>query len=439
VGHGFVKDDFNWILTSRVARTDDLQRLVGAATGFFRPLVSATFAIDHTLFGLHPRGYGLTNLGLLLACVGLLTLVLRAFELEGRIAVAAALLWALNFHGINMAVLWISGRTALLVTLFALAAALCWTRGSRGLAAIPAMAAMWSKEEGFVLPVIFTAWSLIDHRATVRRGPTVARETWPLWVAAAASLLARASTEAFTPGSAPAAYQYQYDLSTFAANALAYLDRTSTTAVLALLVLWLVCGRQPRPGVGVTAGPDEAIRFRQHLYKGAIWAVLALAPTILLPVRSSLYAVLPSVGVLLMVACVADRVAARASPSSLSRALVILLVIFLALAPVYRARNRRHVMEAVLSSAILGQMPAIVASHPDGGLVVIEDVRDARPTAEQAFGPLIDRAAQLVSGGTLRLWINPPPGELAGVEPPPDVATPIAILEVSGGKVRRVK
>src|SRR5258706_4044580 len=73
-GHGFVKDDFVWILTSRVEHAADFRRLLGAPTGFFRPLVSVSFAIDHALFGLSPLGYGLCYLCLLLSCGWMLSL-----------------------------------------------------------------------------------------------------------------------------------------------------------------------------------------------------------------------------------------------------------------------------------------------------------------------------------------------------------------------------
>ena len=118
-GRGFVKDDFVWIAGSR-----DLSRLIvpGAAV-FFRPVVSLTFWVDHALFGLDPLGYGLTNLALLLACVGMLFLLLKALGLRAGVAAAGALVWALNFQAVNMAVLWISGRTALVLVFWTAAAA----------------------------------------------------------------------------------------------------------------------------------------------------------------------------------------------------------------------------------------------------------------------------------------------------------------------------
>ena len=143
-GHGFVKDDFTWIAASR-----DLTRLImPGAAGFFRPIVSLTFWIDYALFGLAPRGYGLTNVALLFAGVGLLFLLLKALGLRAGVAVAGAFVWALNFQAVNMAVLWISGRTALVLVVWATAAAYAWVRGYRPLAAILVTAAMWSKEEG---------------------------------------------------------------------------------------------------------------------------------------------------------------------------------------------------------------------------------------------------------------------------------------------------
>jgi hypothetical protein len=431
-GHGFVKDDFNWILTSRIERPDEIGRLLGAATGFFRPVVSFSFALDYWLFGLDPLGYGLTNLVLALACVGALTLLLNTAIPDRRIAVPLALLWALNFHAINMAVLWISGRTALLVTLFAVAAAWAWTRGFLPVSALLAMTAMWAKEEALILPAIFTAWALLDPEARIQH---VVRRTWAFWVVAAVSLGCRTWAGAFTPGSAPDVYRYRYDIATLGGNALAYLDRAGTTPLLALLVFWLAAGR-PR-----LRGALDAIKERAAsalVWRGAVWLIFAFVPTILLPVRSSLYAVLPSVGVVMIVGGIVQGIIGQVSPAARVRAVAVMTALFVALAPAYRLRNARYVAEAELSAAILGEIPSIAAAHPKGGLVLIRDARDARPTAEQAFGPLADRAARLVTDGTIRLWIDPPPAELAGAVAPADLGSPVAILEVKGGSVRRI-
>jgi hypothetical protein len=431
VGHGFVKDDFNWILTSRVDEPADIRRLAGAATGFFRPVVSLSFALNHAVFGIHPIGYGLTNLALTLACLFTLMALMRALGVGRGVAVGASLLWALNFQGINMAVLWISGRTALLVTLFSTAAAWAWTRERRLTATVLAMTAMWSKEEAFALPAILTAWSVLDSR---RRALDALGRSWPLWAVAAASLAARAASGAFTPASAPSHYRYQFDIVTLLDNAFAYADRAGTTAVGGLLVFWLAAGA---PGLrqSKALSADDRGDTRNLIAKGAIWLTLSLAPTILLPVRSSLYAVLPSVGVVLIVGHFGEWIARRAAPGPLRRAAIVVSVLFIALLPVYRARNARYVNEADLSASIVAELGRIASSRQEGGVVVIRDTRDARPTAEQALGVLAERAAFLATNGKLRAWIDPPPEELSGT-PAPDPGTAVATLVVEGGRVR---
>jgi hypothetical protein len=167
-----------------------------------------------------------------------------------------------------------------------------------------------------------------------------------------------------------------------------------------------------------------------------VWLVLAFLPTILLPVRSSLYAVMPSVGVVMIVAALADDLVARLSVPALKRSTIALTLIFVLLVPVYRLRNDRYVREAELSASIVSELANLAASHPAGGLVVIRDIRtDVRPTAEQAFGPGAQSAADLITAGKLRVWIDPPPSELAGT-PPPDLSQAIGVLTVEGGVVR---
>jgi hypothetical protein len=390
-----------------------------------------SFAIDYLLFGREPLGYGFTNLALLIACAGALAALFGALGLRTGVALGGAMVWALNFQGINMAVLWISGRTALLLTLWAVAAAWAWARGARITAAGLATLAMWSKEEAFVLPAVLTVWAIVDMRGV--RGPSerrrsIVRETALLWAAAVLSLGLRTQSGAYTPATAPSVYQYQFDLVTLADNALAYADRVGTTPILALFVFWLAAGA-PRADI------DSPVR--RAMVKGAVWTGLGLVPTILLPVRSSLYAVMPSVGVVILLAAVAERIAIAASTRALKRAAIVLVIVFAALLPAYRARNQRYVSEAELSASIVVELQRVAASSP-AGLVVIRDVRTGRPTAEQAFGSLADRAAELVTEGTLRVWIDPPPSELSGVAPP-DLSQAIATLVVEHGQVTRAR
>ena len=105
-----------------LADRQDLVALFARHTGFYRPLVALSFAADYAAFGNRPLGYGLTDLSLAIACAALIYLLLRSLLLSAYASVAGSALWLLNFHGIDMAVLWTSGRTALLLVLTSVAA-----------------------------------------------------------------------------------------------------------------------------------------------------------------------------------------------------------------------------------------------------------------------------------------------------------------------------
>jgi hypothetical protein len=105
VGHGFVADDFGWILDSRVTGPGDIASLFQKSSGFYRPIVGLSFAADYALFGSQPLGYGLTNVAFAGICAALLFLVGRELALPAGAALLASALWLLNPHGINTAVL----------------------------------------------------------------------------------------------------------------------------------------------------------------------------------------------------------------------------------------------------------------------------------------------------------------------------------------------
>src|SRR5581483_11100607 len=115
LGHGFVKDDFRCIAVARVHSAADVAGIFSSNTGFYRPLVTLSFAFDSALWGLDPRGFASTNLLLLVADAALLFALARQLALPSPAALFAAAVWAFNFHGITMALLWTSGRTALLL------------------------------------------------------------------------------------------------------------------------------------------------------------------------------------------------------------------------------------------------------------------------------------------------------------------------------------
>jgi len=125
---------------------------------YYRPMVTASFALDHALFGLDPWGYHLTNVLLHLAnALLVLMLVRRLYPAGGRLgALAAALLFATHPVHPN-AVGWVAARSDLLAGVGALGMLVAYQKawsGGRWLALVAGVGlfalAVLSKESGVV-------------------------------------------------------------------------------------------------------------------------------------------------------------------------------------------------------------------------------------------------------------------------------------------------
>ena len=193
----------------------------------------------------------------------------------------AAAIFALNFHGINLAVLWISGRTALLLGAAAVWAADALIQGRPMLAGGLALVAMLSKEEAVVLPLVFAAWAAIRVEVDARRrGPGGDRRVLAGRAALVVYGLLRGRTTAMTFATAPGVYQARLDAGRF-------VETPSNTSI----------DRRPsRPLVTLAAGliawrwPRLEAAERRVLAMAAVWFAGMFAITVWLPVRSSLYA-----------------------------------------------------------------------------------------------------------------------------------------------------
>lgn len=403
VGHGFVKDDVVWIARSGLADVGMWWR--GAPTGFFRPVVSLSFGLNRFACGVgHSWCYGATNFALLLACAAGVFALARALSLSLAASLAAAALWAFNWNGINMAVLWISGRTSLLLVLFATAGAAAFLRGRWMLAALLIFASMLSKEEALPLPFVLVGWAVWDGwlaRQDKRAGL--------LGFAAAAGLLTavylllRLGSGAFTPATAPSYYRLEFSAARLIENLPRYLDRSATFSASVLFLFWcfFVRGRW-----------QLARESRRAMVFAACWIAGGMAITLFLPVRSNLYALLPSIGVALLAArLLSDRwIELPARPAR--HALLAGLILPFALLPLYWARNLPSVQEARLSTRTLTALRAVAADHRPGTTVRLNDDRSARPSLDDAFGTLLQEAVNLTVTPGLTVWIDPPPKDV---------------------------
>lgn len=386
-GLGFIKDDFGWLASSQLHGWASAWRLFqGAPMGFYRPLVSLSFGANRLAFGLDPLPYGLTNLTLAIATAGAIWWLIVRLGFSREISLFAAAVWLLNFHGIALAVQWTSGRTSLLATLFAVAAACAFTASRPLLCGVLTFLALLSKEEPLFLPVTFLLWLGIDR--ALANPVSQAGDRRAGWSVAASAiavglyLLIRAGSHALTPWSAPDFYRYR--LSVIPLNALHYADRSLTLTVS--LILLGACFVDRR---ALTLTPLE----RSTIFRGVAWLGCGFALTIMIPVRSSLYVCLPAVGSSLILAGAASaewRAIHRRRPA----VVVGLLLLPLAFLPVYRARNRELTLEQRLSTNAWRVITSHLAGRPVRRLIVY-DGPVHHPSMRDAFGDTLPIALQL--------------------------------------------
>lgn len=430
-GHGFISDDFGWIQRSRLHTPTDLRPLVPAGNDFFRPAVALSFAVNYALFGNHPAGYGLTNVLLAVACALSLVVLLVRLDLPVGAAALGGALWLFNFHGINMAVLWISGRTSLLLTVFALATAILVIRGRYLLALIPMTLALLSKEEAVALPFLMALWMAIsprdgksDRRAVV------------LWMALSVAVLgaylaARHHVGAMVPATAPSYYKLTFAPLDIARNILEYADRAVTFPALIMLLAWLVL--RPSP-----ASRDADRLNLQRMAYGFSWLVAGFAITIFLPVRSSLYACLPSAGACMIAGEVCRLLWVRSSDSRRAVALSTAVAVLLTTAALHVTRTERWVELADLSTRVLDDLQGSTSKLPPGSQVLIHDESTTRVNLRNAFGTMLEDAYRLKTGKSLRIWIEPalPALVSGGVSAPCQTCVDLELFVGRDGHVR---
>ena len=431
-GHGFVSDDFGWIERSRLHSPTDLRPLVPAGNDFFRPAVALSFAVNYALFGSHPAGYGLTNVLLAVACaLSLVVLLLRLGLPIGAAALGGAL-WLFNFHGINMAVLWLSGRTALLLTVFALATATLVVRRRYLLALVPLTLALLSKEEAVALPFLMGLWMM-----TGPRDGRPDRRAVVLWMVSSMAVLgaylaARHYVGAMVPATAPSYYRLTFAPLDIARNILEYADRAVTFPALITLLAWLVL--RPSPA----SRHADSLNLRR-MACGLSWLVAGFAITILLPVRSSLYACLPSAGACMIAGELCRLLWVRSSDARRAVALFAAVAVLLIAATVHVLRADRWVELADLSTRVLDDLQGLTSKLPAGSQVVIHDGSNTRVNLRNAFGTMLEDAHRLKTGRSLRIWIEPalPALVAGGVSGPCQTCVDLELFVGRDGHVRR--
>jgi protein O-mannosyl-transferase len=205
LAYGFVWDD-PILIRDRIHlyTWGELPQLLGSEffsattqhTHYYRPAVTLTFFLDLKLWGLDPFGFHLSNvLAHALASVCVFWLARRLIS-EDVVALASGVVFALHpVHSESVA--FISGRTDVLATLFALAAVLAYARSRAAsrlrwrLLSVTAFAlAILSKEVAVVVPALLALWDgLVESDVRGRRALGQAAARYAPYVAVLAGYL----------------------------------------------------------------------------------------------------------------------------------------------------------------------------------------------------------------------------------------------------------
>jgi Flp pilus assembly protein TadD len=139
LANDFAYDDYAIVLRNPQVREPDPVRILtapywprraGAEAGLYRPVTTATLALDWAIWGRRALGFHLTNVWTHALASVLLFLLLRRWAAPGGAAVGAALFAVHPVH--TEAVANVVGRAEILAAAFAFAALLClpWRRGT---------------------------------------------------------------------------------------------------------------------------------------------------------------------------------------------------------------------------------------------------------------------------------------------------------------------
>jgi len=230
---------------------------------------------------------------------------------------------------------------------------------------------------------------------------------------------------AVTPSSAPSFYRFTFDRGTLLRNAAEYTDRACTFAISVCFVAWLI----------LRSHETSLLIRRPVILAGVAWLVGGYAITMFLPVRSSLYSCLPSVGAAIVAAEVCSQLWMQSVTKKRERGLIAVVIIPVLCLPIYQARNHRWTDLAMFSQSVLTDMSPMLRKETENSwLVFIDEDRGQRVNLQSAFGALLGPAISLHAGRHLNWWVEPPlsTAAIAGLKPPCPTC-PTRTFRVAGG------
>jgi hypothetical protein len=379
IGRGFIHDDFVHLCS---VAYDPLWRGLTKATGgpFYAPFTWLTFKLDWMLWGLKPVAFAVTNLTLHLTNILLLNRLAFYLYQSAIAARWAAIGFALLYPANTWAIMWISTRAHVIVTLFYLAAMLStvWYARTKRYK-VPAVIAivmfavlsMFSKESGLTIPISI-ALVLINQRISQKHIFISRAGIIGLFAVLLTALLLYAGIRAQSGAisltfSRSQWYTYTLDPQVALENLLRYGWRTY--GLLAMMAGAIALSRYLRgcaPSLRSLAKCE--IAFSLALFASTI------APFILLPGRSGIYTYLPGVAAALLLGATVrtwDGPPLKPSlhPILITTSPIILLIVIYCFLTV--GHSRRWVKMAEINTTVLQQIVTQYAKLEPNTVVIL--------------------------------------------------------------------
>jgi hypothetical protein len=379
IGRGFIHDDFVHLCS---VAYDPLWHGLTKANGgtFYAPLTWLSFKVDWMLWGSQPVAFALVNLTLHI--INILLLNRLAFCLY-RSAIAArwaAIGFALLYPANTWAIMWVSTRAHLIVTLFYLAAmlsAVWYARANRHkVLAVTALVAfatlsMFSKESGITVPFSI-ALVILNQRITQKRIFISRSGIIGLFAILLTALLLYAGIRAQS-GAIPITfsrsqwYTYTLDPRIALENLLRYGWRTY--GLLAIMAGAVALSRY----LAGCAPSLKSLAKCEIAFSLALFAI-TISPFILLPGRSGIYTYLPGVAAALLLGAVArtwyeSSLKPSLRPISITTSPIILVIVIYCFLTV--GHSLRWMKMAETNTTVLQQIVAQHAKVEPNAVVVL--------------------------------------------------------------------
>ena len=360
IGGGLLTDDF--VHLDRLAHVSAGEVIDKPdAFGFFRPVTQASLYLESLLHPSAPWLFRLTNVALHGLVLTMAFVVARLLLTSSAAAALATLVFALTPKAHPIAALWISARSELLMSLFALVATwawIVWTRGGGRSWLMTAMVAyalaILSKETAFLLSAVL----LVSPGATVSLRHR-AMATSAMAGVAALAFAWRIEAGALVPGTSDPHYTLATPLFRWGRNARNYVGRLLPVPLAAMIVLGIAGALQRSPTSRAAARSYGIPAFAIG------WIAVFLLPVLPVVARNELYLYLPAFGISVLTAYL---IAAWANLPSPTRGLRAAVVLFAVACGGYQVSRSWEMHEELLFS---GRLVEAFAAMPRAGVVSI--------------------------------------------------------------------